>query len=180
MYGMVNKAIEAMVHADHGERMWEKIKRKAGVDVEVFISNEGYPDEMTFALVVAASEELDTPVPLILEAFGEHWILKTALGDYGDMLSAGGSSLSEFLINLPTFHARVSLMLPHLQPPRFRLMSTGENWVRIGYESSREGLCPFVVGLFRGLGKMYGTPATVQHVADKSAGAAFDEFLVSW
>ena len=42
MYGMVNKAIEEMVTRHHGESTWAQIKAKAGVDVEVFMSNEGY------------------------------------------------------------------------------------------------------------------------------------------
>ena len=46
MYGMVNKAVEDMVCMHHGEEAWEQIKSKAGVDVEVFVSNEGYPDEV--------------------------------------------------------------------------------------------------------------------------------------
>ena len=70
MYGMVNKAVEDMVCSMHGEAMWEKVKERAGVDVDVFISNEGYQDEMTYQLVGAASELSGTPPDQILEAFG--------------------------------------------------------------------------------------------------------------
>ena len=58
MYGMVNKAIEQMVVMHHGEEVWEQIKEKAGTSIEVFISNESYQDELTYALVAAASELL--------------------------------------------------------------------------------------------------------------------------
>ena len=44
---------------------------KAGVDVEVFMSNEGYPDEITYSLVAAASEVLRTPAEQILAWLGE-------------------------------------------------------------------------------------------------------------
>ena len=44
MYGMVNKALHNMVLEAHGEQIWEQIRTRAGVDIEVFISNEGYPD----------------------------------------------------------------------------------------------------------------------------------------
>ena len=115
MYGMVNKAVEEMVRMHHGEETWEQIKSKAGVDVDVFISNEGYPDEITYKLVEAASEVLDTPAEAILEAFGHHWILHTASEGYGGLMRAGGKSLGEFLINLPNFHSRVVLMYPN--PP---------------------------------------------------------------
>ena len=71
MYGMVNKAVEEMVCMHHGEPVWERIKARAGVDVDVFMSNEGYPDEMTYKLVGAASEVLDVPAPQILEPVDE-------------------------------------------------------------------------------------------------------------
>ncbi len=180
MYGMVNKAVEDMVISGYGEPVWEEIKARAGIDVEVFVSNEGYPDEMTYGLVSAASEVLNIPAPQILEAFGEHWVLKTAMQGYGDMMAAGGKNLREFLINLPDFHSRVSMILPHLAPPHFACSGAGERWVRLRYVSHRAGLAPFVVGLFRGLAKMFHTEASVRQVADKSAGAECDEFLVSW
>lgn len=180
MYGMVNRAIEDMVVSGHGPEVWERIKEKASVDVDVFVSSEGYPDEMTYALVGACSEVLQMPAAEILEAFGEHWILKTAMQGYGDMMAAGGKTLREFLINLPDFHSRVSMILPHLAPPRFLCRDSGERWVQIRYESHRAGLAPFVIGLFKGLGKMFATPVKVQQVADKGAGADCDEFLISW
>lgn len=77
MYGMVNQAIEQMVTEIHGEEAWEKIKEMAGIDVDVFISNEGYPDDYTYRLVAAASELSQTPAEEILEAFGEHWLLRS-------------------------------------------------------------------------------------------------------
>ena len=72
MYGMVNKAVEEMVVMHHGEAMWEQIKAKAGVGMEVFMSNEAYPDEITYNLVAAASELLKLPAGQILRGFGEH------------------------------------------------------------------------------------------------------------
>ncbi len=46
------------------------IKEKSGLDVEMFISNEGYPDDITYKLVGAASEVLGLPAEKILQAFG--------------------------------------------------------------------------------------------------------------
>ena len=50
MYGMVNKAVEDMVCRNYGAPAWERIKEQAGVDIEVFLSNEPYADEVTFRL----------------------------------------------------------------------------------------------------------------------------------
>ena len=180
MYGMVNKAVEEMVCAAHGEIMWEKVKERAGVDVDVFISNEGYPDEITYQLVGAASAVLKLPPEKILEAFGEHWVLHTAQEGYGGLIQAAGKSLPEFLANLPNFHARVSMIFPKLQPPRFHCSDVTAGSLKLHYFTHRPGLTPFVVGLMQGLGKLFKTPVTVRLAEARDQGADHDVFNVSW
>jgi hypothetical protein len=180
MYGMVNQAIEDMVCEVHGEEAWELIKSKAGVDVDVFISNEGYPDDYTYKLVAAASEVSGTPAKDILEAFGEHWVLRTAMEGYGHLMQAGGSSLPEFLQNLPNFHTRVVMIYPKLQPPRFEVTDVTEHKLLLHYYTHREGLAHFVVGLMHGLGKMFKTPTTVTQIEVRADGADHDIFAVEW
>ena len=180
MYGLVNKAVEELVVTNFGEDKWEAIKTKAGVDVEVFISNEAYPDEITYKLVGAAVEVLGLPAEQILIAFGEHWVLKTASESYGPMMKAGGKSLKEFLVNLPNFHTRVAMIYPNLQPPRFECSDITEFTLKLHYFTHRPGLTSFVVGLVQGLGKFYGTPATCSILELKFEGADHDVFDVSW
>ena len=180
MYGMVNKAVEEMVCGNHGEAVWESIKQKAGVDIEPFMSNESYPDDITYRLVAAASEVLEAKPDDILEAFGEHWVLHTAQEGYGGLMRAAGKSLPEFLQNLPNFHSRVAMIFPKLQPPRFECSDVTAQSLKLHYITHRTGLEAFVVGLIRGLGKMFGTPTVVELVAARSRGADHDVFAVTW
>ncbi len=180
MYGMVNKALEEMVCDAHGEEVWEKIKRKAGVDVDVFLSQEGYPDEMTYQLVGAASEVLGAPAADLLEAFGGHWVLKTAVQGYGHLMTAAGSNFKEFLIYLPNFHTRISLIFPHLNPPRFLCSEVADNSLNLHYYSDRAGLAPFVLGLVKGLGQHYKTPVIVQQTGFRGTDFDHDIFAVNW
>lgn len=180
MYGMVNKAVEDMVCRNYGAPAWERIKEQAGVDIEVFLSNEPYPDEVTYRLVAAASEILRTPAANILEAFGEHWVLHTAQEGYGALMRAAGRSLPEFLTNLPNFHSRVAMIFPELQPPRFECTDITSRSLKLHYFTHRQGLESFVVGLVRGLGKMFGTPVTVDPAAARSRGADHDVFVIAW
>ena len=180
MYGMVNRAIEEMVCLHHGDGMWEQIKATAGVGVDVFISNDAYPDEITYKLVESASTLLNVPAEEILIGFGEHWILHTAQEGYGGLIGAAGRRLPEFLGNLPDFHSRVSMIFPQLQPPRFQCSDITEDSLTLHYYSHRPGLAPFVVGLLRGLGEMFKTPVTVSQVAAKAEGVNHDVFNVNW
>lgn len=180
MYGMVNKAVEELVVEKFGEAKWELIKAKAGIDVDVFISNEGYPDKITYDLVRAATEVLGLTSDQILEAFGEWWILRTAREGYGELMNAGGKNVPEFLENLPTFHTRVTMIYPNLKPPRFDAVRVGERGIHLHYHTHRPGLTRFVVGLLHGIGRMFETPLTVQVLRTRAEGAEHDEFLVEW
>ena len=180
MYGMVNKAVAELVCSSFGEDKWEAIKAKADVDVDFFISNESYPDDITYKLVGAASEVLGLPAEQILQVFGEHWVLKTASEGYGELMDAGGANLPEFLENLPNFHTRIVMMMPKLEPPRFEISDRTSNSLRLHYHTHRPGLAPFVVGLLRGLAKRFETEATIEHAVAKGAEADHDEFVVSW
>lgn len=180
MYGMVNKAVEELVRQQFGDDAWDTIKARAGVDVDVFISNEGYPDQVTYDLVAAASDVLRLPAEQILHAFGEFWVLHTAQRGYGELMKANGRNVPDFLVNLPNFHSRVALMFPNLAPPRFEYSDRGADRITVHYYSHRPGLAPFVVGLLSGVGKMFDTVVAVTQLAHKDQGADHDTFLVTW
>lgn len=174
MYGLVNKAVVDLVVNKFGEDTWTAIKKKAGVDQDVFVSMDAYPDDITYRLVGAASEVLGIPPAAVLEAFGEWWVLYTAKEGYGPMLDAAGKSLREFLENLDALHARVALTMSELRPPRFRLVPVDSSNMVLEYHSTREGLAPMVLGLLKGLSQRFNTPVEVSHTRRDS----HDEFAI--
>jgi hypothetical protein len=180
MYGMVNKAVQDLIVTIHGEEVWEKIRQQAGVEEEMFISDEPYPDDITFRLVAAASAVLAVPAEVVLNQFGRWWILKTAKEGYGHLMKAGGRSLGEFLVKLPNFHTRIVMMMPSLRPPEFECSDVEQDSLRLHYRSHRRGLSAFVIGLLDGLGEMFATPVTICHEHRQDEGADHDVFLVSW
>lgn len=180
MYGLVNKAVEELVVGNFGAAKWEAIKAKAGVDEDVFISNQGYPDELTYRLVGAAAEVLELPAEQVLIAFGEHWVLDTSMRNYGPMMKSGGRTLREFLLNLPNFHTRVAMIYPKLEPPRFDCSEVTDTSLHLHYMTHRPGLTDFVTGLLQGLGKLYDTPCSATVIARKDQGADHDVFLAQW
>lgn len=180
MYGMVNKAVYDMVHAHFGADAWNAISKRAGIEDVTFLSMRQYPDEITYRLVGAASQELKLTPEQVLEAFGEYWVSFTAREGYGELLKMQGQTLLEFLSNLDTMHARVGLSFPHLRPPSFHLTDQTERSVKLHYNSSRQGLAHLVVGLLRGLGKMLSTPVQVSIVPRSEQQEDTDIFLLQF
>ncbi len=180
MYGLVNRAIEQMVRSEHGDETWQRIKERAGVTVEVFISMDSYPDATSYALVGAASEILGQPADALLEAFGEYWTLYTAEQGYGDLFRKGGTSFPSFMQNLHSLHTNVGHLFPHLQPPSFWCTDVTSTSMRLHYQSTRHGFTPMVVGLVRGLGRMFDTDVTITVERTREHGAPHDEFLIEY
>ncbi len=181
MYGMVNRALEELICREHGEAVWERIRTEAGVDVEVFMAHQSYPDDVTYRLVGAACGQTGLAGEELLERFGIHWVTVTAAEGYADLMASGGKTLRDFLTNLPDFHTRVGLLFPHLRPPQFRCSQVEAHSLHLHYSSFRPGLTPFVRGLVLGLGQLFETPVEVRLVSSESPdGGAEDEFLVTW
>ena len=180
MYGIVNKAIQDLVTENFGADKWELIKEKSGVDVDYFLSNEPYDDDITYQLAGATSEIIGITVGQVLNAFGEWWILRTGKEKYGGLMEAGGNNLKEFLVNLPQFHNRIMLMYPKLTPPEFKVSDIENNSIHVHYFSKREGLQEFVRGLLSGLGMMYGVETSIDLMQTRDEGNSHEIFKVSW
>ena len=180
MYGLVNKAMKGFVIKSFDEEKWKSICDKANFDDYDFLSFKSYPDDLTYRLVGAASQELSMTQESILEAFGEYWILYTASEGYSDMLDVSGTTFPEFIGNLDMLHFRVSNIMPELRPPMFSSKSISENSIELDYNSDRHGLTPMVVGLLRGLGKRFDLEVEVQLIDPKTNNGVHDRFLVSW
>lgn len=180
MYGLVNKAIEDMVCSSFGEETWKKIKQKAEVEVDIFMSMEGYPDDITHRLVKAASAVLGLPASEIMQTFGEYWVQYTAKEGYGEMMDMSGETLPEFLENLDNLHARVGISFPQLKPPSFECTDMDEDSLSLHYSSTREGLTPMIIGLVKGLGTRFNTEVDITQTQSRDEGADHDEFLVKY
>ncbi|HMV10986.1 MAG TPA: heme NO-binding domain-containing protein [Cyclobacteriaceae bacterium] len=180
MYGIVNKAIEDLVRETFGEDKWEAIKKRSGVDIDFFLSNEPYDDSVTYKLAQAAADETGLTLDAVLTAFGEWWVLRTSREKYGALLQAGGASMTAFLRNLPVFHNRIMLIYPKLTPPEFRVSNETETSIDLHYLSAREGLQSFVRGLLIGIGKLYEMEVSVDLLQSRPAGDSHEVFRVSW
>jgi len=96
------------------------------------------------------------------------------------MMDAGGSSLTEFMQNLPNFHTRVSMIFPNLKPPRFEVTNIKTSSLHLHYHSHRPGLQAFVIGLMKGLGKRFGDEVNISLIETRTTEPVHEIFLVHW
>lgn len=179
MYGLMNRSIQDLVVFRHGKAAWTAVLEAAGIPHTEFQSMEQYPDQMTYALIGAAAQTLKLSADHVAEMVGEHWILYTAKVGYGDLLRIAGDDFVSLLQNLDLLHARIGRAYPSLLPPAFQCTDITESSLRLHYRSPRPGLTPLVIGLIRGLAKMFKTTAEVTLLEAKAAGADHDIFLIT-
>ena len=99
---------------------------------------------------------------------------------YGAILSANGTNLADFLINLPSFHSRVMLIYPEITPPDFFIEKIDEKVFIIHYHSQRDGLTEFMRGLISGMGKMFKIDVNIILDSPKASNGDHDIFSVKW
>ncbi len=168
MFGLVNQAIVSYVTRHHGDAALEALRSKTeGVDLN-FFSMEQYPDEWSVALVKTAAEIVGERPEILLEKIGEFWIEFVLEGDYADMISIGGGSVAEFLMNLDALHARVGQAFHDLRPPSFWCTDVTSDSLLLHYSSERDGLAPLAVGMIKGVGRMFDVEVSVTSVGSES------------
>ncbi len=180
MYGMVHLGLAEMVQEQYGDAKWQEILDSADLSTHTIVSNASYPDEDTYALVGAAVEVLGIDAGELLRLFGQYWVLTTAARYYKTLMDAGGSNMTEFLLNLNSMHQRLSLVFTGYKPPGFSCSNISDSGLDITHETDRPGLTMFVVGLLEGLGERFGTPVEVEILAERGPSTQFDKFRVSW
>ena len=181
MYGLVNKAIQDLVCEKFGEDKWLEIKKMSNFEDDFFIGLQSYPDSLTYELVKNSSKVLGAESSVIMEAFGEYWILFTAKEGYGEMLDLAGDSLTEFLNNLDMLHNRVNNIMPELVAPQFSTRNETTNSIELEYRSKRQGMSPMVVGLLRGLGIRFNKEnMKIKHIQQKNDVNDCDVFKIEW
>lgn len=161
MYGLIHRSIMGMVMAQHGEDAWQRVKTAAGARDEDFLTMQVYDDEVSLALVRAASEELQLAPEKCLEAFGRFWITDTAKKAYSTLLMSYGTRMWDLLENLDYMHDRISTSFPGFNAPSFQLEPVDDAHYLLHYTSSRCGLEAFVVGLIKGLVEEFNTPVKI-------------------
>ncbi|MCK4235781.1 MAG: heme NO-binding domain-containing protein [Candidatus Krumholzibacteria bacterium] len=164
MKGIINKGIEEFVTKKFGAETWEKIKSLAGCEEPFFTVSFDYPDEMTVALVKAASEASGLPMDAVMIDYGKYLVPNTLKENYPTYFKLAGSSPREFLLNMNYVHEHVTRNTPSSTPPKFRYEELTDGRLLMKYQSKRM-LCPVLHGLILGVGILFDQELKVRETA---------------
>jgi hypothetical protein len=169
--GVINRGIQELVETRFGPDAWEKVKRRAGCEEPFFAASESYPDEMTLALIRAASEISGLPVESVQIEFGKFWVPNTGRACYPTFYLLAGSTAREFLLNMDRVHAQATNSVANAIPPRFTYEELADGNLLMHYHSTR-GLCAVLRGLILGVGIVFGEELQVREIACTHRGDA--------
>lgn len=172
MYGMVNEAIRSMIIETGGNEAWETIANIAKIkNVEGFASFEQYDDQVTLDLVANTSAHMNIEVTKLLESFGLYWVDYAKKSEYSSILEAAAKNPIDLLKNLNALHKRLELTFDNLNAPSFWVENLTENSLDLYYKSQRDmPLEFFVIGLVKGIFKLYDATCDVEIASEKKDG----------
>ncbi len=156
MYGMVNNAFRQYVMEREGEGAWNDIVAKAELEIPEFGAMMPYDDTVTLAIVGAIASRSGQDVEKLLRDVGRFWVAFARSTPFAGLLAMAGRDFQTLVGNLDDMHAKIKASLPTLRPPSFACHRRADGLLEITYQSEREGLFPFVEGIFEGLAADFG------------------------
>ena len=152
MKGIVFTEFIEMVDNKFGLSTTEKIIEKSGVD-GVYTSIGTYPHTEMVQLVVALSEETQTPIPLLLEAFGEY-LFNSFTHLYPSFIEKAGDALSFLELVQSYIHQEVRKLYPNAELPEITTKRLSDTRMEMIYSSDRS-MGDLAVGLVKGCFKHF-------------------------
>ena len=168
MYGMVNIAVQRFVCAREGLRTWREIA-EAAESPSTFSPFTEDDDRITYALCTQSSARLGLELRAFLRVLGRYWVEGVASIEYANILESANGDFSRFVMGLDHMHERMRTNFPNYDPPAFRVKRMSSDAasrveLQVDYYSRREGLLPFVEGIFEGLGTYFNVQISITHV----------------
>jgi hypothetical protein len=163
MKGVINKGIQEFVTAELGATAWEEIKTRAECDEPFFAISLDYPDEMTHALVEAASAVTGRPTEELMVRFGRFMIPNTLRNHYPTYMKLVGTTPRQFLLNMKLVHQYATRSITNAKPPTFGYEELPDGRLLLHYSSSRR-LCAILQGLIYGVGDLFDHELRVREV----------------
>jgi hypothetical protein len=153
MHGTIFVELQKYVETKLGKEAWPALLHQSGVGSTKYEALEEYPDSEVVRLVTKASEITGSPMPALLQDFGE-FIAPDLLSMYWGVIKPEWKTLDVIEHTEKEIHSVVRLRNPNATPPYLKCDRINSNEVVIHYNSPRK-LCPVAKGIAYGLAKHY-------------------------
>jgi len=156
MFGLINVAIQSFVEDSYGRLAWEDVIRTAGLDIRDFEAMLPYPDEVTEAVLQAASYSLQKDRSSLLQDLGTYLVTHANMDAVRRLLRYGGREFEEFLLSLDELSDRVRIAIPDLEMPQLNQKPLTSGRFLLTVSSPVHGFGAVLKGVLQGLADDYG------------------------
>lgn len=154
MKGVIVLAMKEMVKENFGEDRWLAALKKAGIEKDPsIVAISDVDDPIVMKVVQALCEVLGITLAQAGDAFGDYWVNVYSQNMYRAHY-LGTKTAKEFLLKMDSVHLATTETMAGARPPRFEYEWQGEKTLIMKYKSHR-GLIDFLVGLVKGVAKLY-------------------------
>ncbi|WP_116790431.1 heme NO-binding domain-containing protein [Flavobacterium psychrotrophum] len=178
MYGVIYVAIKDYAEEQLGPEKWEAVLSQSGVTVDFTVTEQPYNDTVTYKLAKAIAAATEQSFTYILYNIGKQVILTTNK-KFNNIMSSRGGTLREYLINLPNYHNRISLIYPELTPPEFRVSDTADSSLVLHYRKRHPEMLPYVEGYVNGLATIFNESVVIEPQPDTDTNTELS-YKISW
>lgn len=170
MKGIVFNIFSELVETKFGLEVLDKILEKVPSDSDgVYTAAATYSDDELFALVGALSEEVNIPVPDLVQAYGEFMFPK--LVSKYPVFIKDGMTLKAFLLTVhDVIHIEVKKLYDSPSLPDFEYEDSEDGKLVMIYQSPRK-LCHLSLGLIHGAAAHFNTAVSINHATCMHDGA---------
>lgn len=176
MHGIMFKTLKDHIVTNDGAPAWEQARAEAGLDDQVYLAVDSYPDEDLAALVDAYASATNQGTDEVLTAYGNS-AAGPLIETYGNSIVHDTDSALEVVANVERLiHDVLRSRSEAMMPPELSCSRDGEV-VRIDYRSHRQ-LCSVAKGLVTGTGEFLDDPLQVEEVACMHEGDDSCELVV--
>ncbi|HEY1688487.1 MAG TPA: heme NO-binding domain-containing protein [Solirubrobacteraceae bacterium] len=159
MKGIVFDLLEEIVAREHGDRTWDQLLERAGVE-GVYTSLGNYPDSELMKLVAVATEMFEIPVPDVVRWYGRNAM--PLLADRYPGFFEPHTDARSFVLTLnEIIHPEVRKLYPGADTPDFTFDASQPQHLTMEYRSKRQ-LCALAEGLLYGAADHYGQSIEIE------------------
>ncbi|MCG7624507.1 MULTISPECIES: heme NO-binding domain-containing protein [unclassified Epibacterium] len=156
MHGLINRAVQAFVSSTYGTGRWTDIMDASGLGFTEFEAMLVYSEEQSERMLRAVEQNLERPLPEILEDVGTFLVSNPQVEALRRLLRFGGVNYVDFLHSLDDLPDRARLAVSDLRLPGLELIEQAPGQFDLLCQPGVPGYAQVMTGVLRAMADDYG------------------------